>query len=88
MECPLPYYLRLSVKDEPGVFADIAATLRDQRISIETVVQRGHEPGEAVPVIITTHPATEDAMRTALATIAAMDTVLSEPQLLPIVSAE
>ena len=82
------YYLRLSVKDEPGVFADIAATLRDQRISIETVVQRGHEPGEAVPVIITTHPATEDAMRTALATIAAMDTVLSEPQLLPIVSAE
>ena len=82
------YYLRLSVQDEPGVFADIAATLRDQRISIETVVQRGHEPGEAVPVIITTHPATEDAMRTALATIAAMDTVLSEPQLLPIVSAE
>ena len=83
-ETKLAYYLRLSVKDEPGVFADIAATLRDHHISLETVVQRGHEPGQAVPVILTTHPAQENNMRSALATLDAMDTVLSPTQLLPI----
>ena len=81
------YYLRVSVKDEPGVFADIAATLRDHAISLETVVQRGHEPGQNVPVILTTHPSSETAMRSALATIDAMDTVLAPTQLLPIMPA-
>ena len=78
------YYLRLSVKDEPGVFADIAATLRDHKISLETVVQRGEEAGEPVTVILTTHPAGENAMRSALATLDGMDTVLTPTQLLPI----
>jgi homoserine dehydrogenase len=80
------YYLRLLVRDKPGVFADIAAILRDEGISIETVVQRGHEPDEAVPVILTTHPATGERMRAALASISALDSVLEQPQLLPVMA--
>ena len=34
-----PYYIRLTVVDKPGVFADIAAILRENQISMETVVQ-------------------------------------------------
>lgn len=78
------WYLRLLVRDQPGVLADIAAMLRDQRISLETVVQRGHEPDEAVDLILTTHQAAEPAMRSALASIAGLATVLEPPQLLPI----
>ncbi|MEM6902744.1 MAG: ACT domain-containing protein, partial [Pseudomonadota bacterium] len=82
------YYLRLLVTDKPGVFADIAASLRDHHISLETVVQRAHKPGEAAPVVITTHKASPAAMRSALASIAAMDTVLAPPQLLPIMDVD
>lgn len=49
------YYLRLNVIDKPGVIADISAILRDQNISIEGMMQRGRDPGQAVPIVITTH---------------------------------
>lgn len=51
------YYLRLAVLDEPGVIADISAILKDQNISIEGMVQRGRDPGQTVPVVLTLHNA-------------------------------
>src|SRR3546814_19230838 len=41
-----PYYLRLLVIDKPGVIADVAAALRDENISMESVIQRGRAAGE------------------------------------------
>src|SRR3546814_6455840 len=57
-----PYYLRLLVRDQPGVIADVAAALRDEKISMESMLPRGRAEGEgeAVPVILTTH-ATQEA---------------------------
>jgi homoserine dehydrogenase len=49
------YYLRLMVVDRPGVIADVSAVLRDAGISLESMLQRGRSPGEAVPVVLTTH---------------------------------
>jgi homoserine dehydrogenase len=49
------YYLRLTVYDQPGVLADVSAILRDHKISIEGLLQRGRDPGQPVPVVITTH---------------------------------
>ncbi len=49
------YYLRLNVIDEPGVIADISAILRDHNISIEGMIQNGRDPGQPVPIVITTH---------------------------------
>ncbi|MCD8571257.1 MAG: homoserine dehydrogenase [Alphaproteobacteria bacterium] len=49
------YYMRLTVLDQPGVIADVSAILRDHRISIEGFIQRGRDPGQPVPVVITTH---------------------------------
>lgn len=49
------YYMRLSVLDQPGVIADVSAILRDHNISIEGFLQRGRDPGQPVPVVITTH---------------------------------
>jgi homoserine dehydrogenase len=78
------YYLRLMVVDRPGVIADVAAALRDCRISMESMLQRGRSSGEAVPVVLVTHETEEAAMRTALARIAAQDAVLEEPTLIRI----
>jgi homoserine dehydrogenase len=78
------YYLRLMVVDRPGVIADVTAVLRDEGVSLESMLQRGRSPGEAVPVVLVTHETGEAAMRTALSRIAALDAVLEEPALIRI----
>ena len=74
------YYIRLMVVDQPGVIADIAAALRDEHVTMESMIQRGRAPGEAVPVVLTTHVTEEAAMRRALDRITALDTVLEPPR--------
>ncbi len=81
-----PYYLRLMVVDRPGVIADVAAALRDEQISMESMIQRGRAPGEAVPVVITTHETEEAAMTRALARIETLGTVLQPPRMIRIES--
>jgi len=78
------YYIRLMVLDQPGVIADVAAILRDERVSMESMIQRGRAPGEAVPVVLTTHDTEEAAMRRAVGHIAALDTVLEPPHMIRI----
>ncbi|MCW3474960.1 homoserine dehydrogenase [Limobrevibacterium gyesilva] len=81
------YYLRLMVVDRPGVIADVTAVLRDAGVSLESMLQHGRSPGEAVPVVLVTHETGEAAMRSALARIAALDAVLEEPALIRIETA-
>jgi homoserine dehydrogenase len=78
------YYIRLMVVDQPGVIADVAAALRDEHVSMESMIQRGRAPGEAVPVVLTTHVTVEAAMRRALKKIEALDTVLEPPHMIRI----
>ena len=51
---------------------------------MESMIQRGRAPGEAVPVVLTTHVTVEAAMRRALAAIEALDTVLEPPRMIRI----
>jgi homoserine dehydrogenase len=78
------YYIRLMVVDQPGVIADVAAALRDEQVSMESMIQRGRAPGEAVPVVMTTHITVEAAMRRALDKIEALDSVLEPPRMIRI----
>ncbi len=78
------YYLRLMVVDRPGVIADVTAALRDAGISLESMLQRGRSPGEAVPVVLVTHETRESAMRDALGRIGALDAVLEDPAVIRI----
>jgi homoserine dehydrogenase len=48
------------------------------------MLQRGRAPGEAVPIVMTTHECEESAMRGALARIAALPAVLEKPGLIRI----
>ena len=81
------YYLRLMVVDRPGVIADVTAVLRDAGISLESMLQRGRSPGEAVPVVLVTHETGEAAMLGALERIAALEAVLEPPALIRIEAA-
>lgn len=73
------YYVRLIVRDQPGVIADISASLRDEAVSLEAMLQRGRSPDEAVPVVLTTHETSEAALQRAISRIGALDAVLEAP---------
>jgi homoserine dehydrogenase len=51
------YYLRLNVLDIPGVIAEVGAVLRDHKISVESLVQRGRDANKPVSVVLITHEA-------------------------------
>ena len=62
------YYLRVRVKDQLGVLADIARVLADSGISIDAMLQQG--PGDAeneTDIVILTHPTHERDFDVALA---------------------
>ena len=60
------YYLRIMVKDRPGVLGNIASILGRRGISIATVIQKGRSAGGTVPVVIRTHEARERDLQSAL----------------------
>jgi homoserine dehydrogenase len=78
------YYFRLMVSDRPGVLADVATCLRDHRVSIESLIQRGRSEDEPVPIVFTTHETTEADMTGALADIAVLEAVLEPPLMIRI----
>ncbi len=79
-----PYYVRLMVYDKPGVFADVAAILRDHEISMEAVLQRSRSTTEPVPVVLKTHEARELAVTDALAAIGRLAAVSEPPHMIRI----
>jgi len=81
-----PYYVRLMLVDRPGVIADVTAILRDENVSMESMLQRQRAPGEPVPVVLTTHGTREAAMRQALEKIACLDTVVEPPRMIRIIT--
>ncbi len=77
-------YLHLIVTDEPGVIADVSALLRDRHISIDTMIQRGRDPGQPVSVVITTHDCSRAAIREAAESIEDLESVLAPPTVMRI----
>jgi homoserine dehydrogenase len=80
------YYIRLDVIDRPGVIADVTAALRDEAVSLASMLQRGRAPDERVPVVLVTHDTQEAAMRRALDRIARLGAVLEAPVVIRIES--
>ncbi|HLY54254.1 MAG TPA: homoserine dehydrogenase [Stellaceae bacterium] len=79
-----PYYVRIMVMDQPGVIADIASELRNEQVSVEALIQRRHQPGRPVPVVLTTHPSQEAPLARALAQIGQLGTVVEKPRMIRI----
>jgi len=63
------YYLRVTAKDVPGVMADVTRALGNEGISLAAISQHESSEGQIVPVVITTHMASEGAMGKARKTI-------------------
>jgi len=80
------FYIRLMVKDHPGVFAQIGGILAENAVSISGVLQHeGRGPDNTVPVVIATHPTRQSKVAAALEGLDALDTVCSRPVCIRIV---
>lgn len=77
------FYLRFQVLDVPGVLAEIAGHLAQWRVSIESMIQRGRAPGEAVSIVMITHETTQASVESALKVIAGSDKVIAPPVMIP-----
>ena len=69
------YYIRFSVIDRPGVFANLAGCLGKHGISIASVIQKERKKEQIVPVVMLTHEAKESSVRNALSEIDALPVI-------------
>jgi homoserine dehydrogenase len=81
------FYLRVPVKDQPGVLADIAHELALHQISISSVIQHEALEGqeeETVPLVIMTHTALTGSFRAAVAQIDRLECVAAPTVYYPV----
>ncbi|NLY56370.1 MAG: homoserine dehydrogenase [Firmicutes bacterium] len=69
------YYVRISVKDNPGVLAKISHEFGENKVSLHSVIQLGR--GEPVPLVFVTHEVTEANLNQAINGIKSLDCVYS-----------
>ena len=69
------WFIRLSVKDKPGVLAAIASLFGENNVSIESVIQEGR--GDNAELVLVTHEAAEDNLTSSIDSIANLDSVSS-----------
>jgi homoserine dehydrogenase len=77
-------YLRLLVKDVPGVIAAVSETLAEAGVSIDSFLQKPVEGAEGVPIVLTTHAVAESVMTEAVRRMAALPALLQPPRLIRI----
>jgi homoserine dehydrogenase len=78
------YYVRLTVKDRPGVLARVASVMARRQVSIASVLQHPAGLPGAATLVLTTHESNEQAIRATLETLGRLDSVLGPPLLLRI----
>lgn len=78
------HYLRLDVKDQPGVLAKIASCTARAGVSIASLLQRPAEKPDAASLLLTTHECSEAQIRLAVSRLSRLKAVLGAPLLLRI----
>src|SRR4051812_48300152 len=77
-------YLRLLVKDEPGVIAAISETLAEENVSIDSFLQKPVHDVGGTPIVLTTHATPEPVLLRAIERIGALPHMLATPRMIRI----
>ena len=83
-DTPCPYYLRLTLCDEPGALAQVATTLGNSGISIDRMRQYDHSDADTAPVLIVTHACAPNDLDRAVSALTQIATVVGAPVALQI----
>ena len=85
---PIPYneknssnslYLRLEVKDKPGVLSQITKLLANNKISIERVIQKPDLKKKSASIVIITHKATESRSKNLINSLKKNKNIIKKP---------
>ena len=85
---PIPYneknssnslYLRLEVKDKPGVLSQITKLLANNKISIERVIQIPDHKKKSASIVIITHKATESKSQNLINSLKKNKNIIKKP---------
>ena len=79
-----PWYLRLVVKDQPGIIAGLAAILSSHHLNIDAVLQKPGFDKSALPFVITLEPCHDTQLHPALQEMSALPFALRPCLCLPI----
>ena len=79
------YYMRLNVIDKSGVLAGVTEIFRKYALSIESLLQRGRNPNEEVPVVITTHETDYDTLQSVMKDLTNSKELISKPVCMKII---
>jgi homoserine dehydrogenase len=77
-------YVRLLVRDEPGVIAAVSETLAEAGVSIDSFLQKPVENAGGVPIVLTTHDAREDVIGEAVRRMASLSALIEPPRMIRI----
>ncbi len=77
-------YVRILVRDQPGVIAAVSETIAEAGVSIDSFLQKPVEDAGGVPIVLITHEAPESVLRLAVDRIAGLDAVVAPPRMLRI----
>lgn len=76
------YYLRLNVRDHPGVLASVTSIFHQFNISVARLIQYESRGADDASIILITHHTREHCMNQALEQISSLETMLSQPCLI------
>ncbi len=76
-------YLRLIVRDRPGILARVCDILARQRINIDSVLQEPGHPRNRLPFVMTLEPTREEIIARAVSRIARLPFLVQPPLMLP-----
>jgi homoserine dehydrogenase len=79
-----PWYLRLVVKDQPGIIAGLAAILSAHQLNIDAVLQKPGFDKNALPFVVTLEPCRDAQLHPALQEMSALPFALRPCLCLPI----
>ena len=79
------YYMRLNVIDKSGVLASVTEIFKKYGLSIESLLQRGRNPNEEVPVVITTHETDHKTLTLVMKDLSNSKELISKPVCMKII---
>ena len=79
------YYMRLNVIDKSGVLASVTEIFKKYGLSIESLLQRGRNPNEEVPVVITTHETDHKTLTSVIKELSNSKELISKPVCMKII---
>jgi len=85
-DASVPYYVRFTVRDRPGIIAALATVFAKHAINIDAILQEQGFPDSARPFMVSLDEAPSQTVRAALTEITAFDFHVAPPLAMPVLA--